>query len=158
MKMIAFQVSAATILSMIFTTAVCAAVKGDDFGSVVKMIEQFYRVKHQGIPFFAKAGMKAATTAARLKGGAARQLAEAGSAFTEIMSAHDKNIPGSILDKADCVVIIPNMVKGGFIFGGKGGKGVATCRTANGWSAPAFITISGGNWVCRSAYRPWTWS
>jgi lipid-binding SYLF domain-containing protein len=38
------------------------------------------------------------------------------------------------------------MVKGGFIFGGKGGKGVATCRTANGWSAPAFITISGGNW------------
>jgi lipid-binding SYLF domain-containing protein len=38
------------------------------------------------------------------------------------------------------------MIKGGFIFGGKGGKGVATCRTANGWSAPAFITISGGNW------------
>ena len=38
------------------------------------------------------------------------------------------------------------MVKAGFIFGGKGGKGVATCRTANGWSAPAFITISGGNW------------
>jgi lipid-binding SYLF domain-containing protein len=38
------------------------------------------------------------------------------------------------------------MVKGGFVFGGKGGKGVATCRTANGWSAPAFITISGGNW------------
>jgi SH3 domain-containing YSC84-like protein 1 len=38
------------------------------------------------------------------------------------------------------------MVKGGFVFGGKGGKGVATCRTANGWSAPAFITISGGSW------------
>jgi lipid-binding SYLF domain-containing protein len=38
------------------------------------------------------------------------------------------------------------MVKGGFIFGAKGGKGVATCRTANGWSAPAFITISGGSW------------
>jgi lipid-binding SYLF domain-containing protein len=38
------------------------------------------------------------------------------------------------------------MVKGGFIFGGKGGKGVATCRTANGWSGPAFITISGGSW------------
>jgi lipid-binding SYLF domain-containing protein len=38
------------------------------------------------------------------------------------------------------------MVKGGLIFGAKGGKGVATCRTANGWSAPAFITISGGSW------------
>jgi len=40
----------------------------------------------------------------------------------------------------------PHMVKGGFIFGGKGDKGVATCRMANGWSAPAFITISGGSW------------
>jgi len=53
--------------------------KGDDFGSVVKMIEQFYHVKHQGIPFLAKAGMKTATTIARIKGGTARRLAEAGS-------------------------------------------------------------------------------
>jgi len=53
--------------------------KGDDFGSVVKMIEQFYHVKHQGIPFLAKAGMKAATTVARIKGGTARRIAEAGS-------------------------------------------------------------------------------
>ena len=42
--------------------------------------------------------------------------------------------------------VIPHMVKGGFVFGAKGGKGVATCRTADGWSAPAFITISGGSW------------
>ena len=53
--------------------------KGDDFKSVVKLIEQFYGVKHQGIPFLAKAGMKVATTAARIKGGTARRLAEAGS-------------------------------------------------------------------------------
>lgn len=53
--------------------------KGDDFGSVVKMIEEFYKVKHQGIPFLAKAGMKAVTTAARLRGGTAKQIAEAGS-------------------------------------------------------------------------------
>src|SRR6267378_8284871 len=53
--------------------------KGDDFGSVVKIIEQFYHVKHQGIPFLAKAGMKTATTIARIKGGTARRLAEAGS-------------------------------------------------------------------------------
>src|SRR5215813_5334069 len=65
---------------MLFTLAsIAAEAKSDDFGSVVKMIEQFYHVKHQGIPFLAKAGMKAATTAARIKGGTARRLAEAGS-------------------------------------------------------------------------------
>lgn len=53
--------------------------KGDDFKSVVKLIEQFYGVKHEGIPFLAKAGMKAATTAAKIKGGTAKRIAEAGS-------------------------------------------------------------------------------
>ncbi len=53
--------------------------KGDDFKSVIKMIEQFYGVKHQGIPFLAKAGMKVATTAAKIKGGTAKRIAEAGS-------------------------------------------------------------------------------
>ena len=53
--------------------------KGDDFNSVVKLIEKFYGVKHEGIPFLATAGMKVATTAARIKGGTARRLAEAGS-------------------------------------------------------------------------------
>src|ERR1044071_4602856 len=51
----------------------------DDFKSVVKMIEQFYSVKHEGLPFLAKAGMKVATTAARIKGGEAKRIAEAGS-------------------------------------------------------------------------------
>lgn len=63
-----------------------------------------------------------------------------------IMAAPDNGIPEEVLEHAKCVAVVPHMVKGGFIFGGKGGKGVATCRTANGWSAPAFITISGGNW------------
>ena len=67
------------LIAMILTRANVAHAKGDDFNSVVKMIEQFYRVKHVGIPFLAKAGMKVATTAARIKGGEARQLAEAGS-------------------------------------------------------------------------------
>ena len=64
----------------------------------------------------------------------------------EIMSAPDNGIPEEVLEHAKCVAVVPHMVKGGFIFGGKGGKGVATCRTADGWSAPAFITISGGSW------------
>ncbi len=53
--------------------------RGDDFNSVVKMIEQFYGVKHEEIPFLAKAGIKVARTAARVKGGTARRIAEAGS-------------------------------------------------------------------------------
>jgi hypothetical protein len=53
--------------------------KGDDFNDVVKLIEQFYHVKHQGIPFLARAGIKTATTVARISGGRRRQLAEAGS-------------------------------------------------------------------------------
>jgi SH3 domain-containing YSC84-like protein 1 len=64
----------------------------------------------------------------------------------EIMGMPDNGIPEEVLEHARCVAVVPHMMKGGFIFGGKGGKGVATCRTANGWSAPAFITISGGNW------------
>src|ERR1700720_2316285 len=64
----------------------------------------------------------------------------------EIMGMPDNGIPEEVLQHAKCVAVVPHMVKGGFILGGKGGKGVATCRTANGWSAPAFITISGGNW------------
>lgn len=65
-------------LSLVLPVAVVQA-KGDDFKSVVKLIEQFYSVKHQGIPFLAKTGMKVATTAGRIKGGTARRLAEAGS-------------------------------------------------------------------------------
>jgi len=66
------------LIALMFISSVVEA-KGDDFNSVVKMIEQFYGVKHEGIPFLAKAGMKVATTAARIKGGDARRLAEAGS-------------------------------------------------------------------------------
>jgi hypothetical protein len=66
-----------------------ASAKGDDFKSVVKMIEQFYSVKHQGIPFLAKAGMKVATTAARIKGGEARRIAEAGSIKLAVFENQD---------------------------------------------------------------------
>ena len=74
-----------TVLTKIFIAVALVAfstpvqAKDDDFNSVVKMIEQFYKVKHQGIPFLAKAGMKVATTAARIKGGEAKRIAEAGS-------------------------------------------------------------------------------
>ena len=68
----------AVVIGLVLPVLVVQA-KGDDFKSVVKLIEQFYGVKHQGIPFLAKAGMKVGTTAARIKGGTAKRIAEAGS-------------------------------------------------------------------------------
>lgn len=72
------KIFCAIVLTALASTSVVHA-KDDDFNSVVKMIEQFYRVKHQGIPFLAKAGMKVGSTAARIKGGQAKRIAEAGS-------------------------------------------------------------------------------
>ena len=63
-----------------------------------------------------------------------------------IMAAPDKGIPEEVLSDAKCIVVVPNLIKGGFIFGGKHGRGVATCRTSEGWSAPAFVSVGGGSW------------
>lgn len=54
-------------------------------------------------------------------------------------------IPQQLLSQAKCIGVIPKMTKGGFIAGGEHGSGVVSCRTANGWSAPAFFSISGGS-------------
>jgi lipid-binding SYLF domain-containing protein len=77
---------------------------------------------------------------------ATERLDNATTVMHEIMGMPDKGIPEEVLEHAKCVAVVPHMIKGGFVFGAKAGKGVATCRTADGWSAPAFITISGGNW------------
>jgi lipid-binding SYLF domain-containing protein len=58
----------------------------------------------------------------------------------------DKAIPDEIMQNAKCVAVVPSMVKIAIGFGGSHGKGVATCRTAHGWSAPAPLTITGGSW------------
>ncbi len=65
--------------------------------------------------------------------------------LSQIMEAPDKAIPDSIMDGAKCMAIVPSMLKAGFIFGANYGKGVATCRTGTGWSAPVFFRISGGS-------------
>ena len=65
--------------------------------------------------------------------------------FHEIMTTPDKGIPRDLLEKAKCVAIIPGEEKLAFIFGGNYGKGLATCRTANGWSAPMFVAVGGGS-------------
>ena len=62
------------------------------------------------------------------------------------MAAPDKGIPEEVLDHAKCIAVVPRMIKAGFVFGGENGRGVATCRTEHGWSAPAFFAITGGSW------------
>src|SRR6202451_3947575 len=63
-----------------------------------------------------------------------------------IMSTPDKGIPEEVLSGAKCILVVPDLIKGGFIFGGKHGRGVASCRTSDGWSAPAFVSVGGGSW------------
>ena len=63
-----------------------------------------------------------------------------------VMSTPDKGIPEEVLSGAKCILVVPDLIKGGFVFGGKHGRGVATCRTADGWSAPAFVSVGGGSW------------
>lgn len=65
--------------------------------------------------------------------------------INEIMKADDKSIPRDLLAKAKAIVVFPGTVKGGFIIGAQGGKGLAISRLANGWSAPAFLNLGGGS-------------
>src|SRR6478672_10764552 len=78
---------------------------------------------------------------------AADRLDHSAKVMHEIMAAPDKGIPDEVVEKAKCIAVVPHMVKGGFIFGAQGGKGVATCRTSSGaWSAPSFFAVTGGSW------------
>jgi SH3 domain-containing YSC84-like protein 1 len=74
------------------------------------------------------------------------RLNMAATVLHEVMSAPDKGIPEEVMEHAKCVAVVPHMIKGGFVFGAEGGRGVATCRTEHGWSAPAFFAITGGSW------------
>jgi len=76
---------------------------------------------------------------------AANRVESSATVLNEIMAAPDKGIPEEILGSAKCIAVVPSLLKGGFIFGGAHGKGVATCRTADGWSAPAPFTVTGGS-------------
>ena len=66
--------------------------------------------------------------------------------LNEIMATPDKAIPDKVMSDAVCIAVVPSMIKIALGFGGSHGKGIATCRTGHGWSAPAPITITGGSW------------
>ena len=86
---------------------------------------------------YASAGTAREDTVARLQSSV--------DVLQSIMATPDKGIPEEVLSNAKCILVVPDLIKGGFIFGGKHGRGVATCRTAEGWSAPAFVSVGGGS-------------
>src|SRR3989442_5455493 len=73
------------------------------------------------------------------------RLKAAASVLDEIQAAPDQGMPEEVLGSAECVAVVPSMLKGGFIVGGRYGRGIASCRTPKGWSAPAFFTLAGGS-------------
>src|SRR6476659_1683474 len=76
---------------------------------------------------------------------ASDRVQAAADVLNEIQSAPDSGIPQDILGHAECVAVVPSMLKGGFIVGAKYGRGVASCRTPKGWSTPAFFMVTGGS-------------
>ncbi len=93
----------------------------------------------------AAAGMLA--FAADERSNAIKRIQEAATVFEEINSAPDKGVPQEILEKAQCIGIVPGMKRAGFVVGGNYGKGVVVCRTARGpgWTGPAVIRVEGGS-------------
>jgi len=76
-----------------------------------------------------------------------KRLQNAANAMKEVMGIPDKSIPEELLNRAYCIVIVPDLKKGAFIFGGKYGKGFVSCRNKNnvGWTAPGAVRIEGGS-------------
>src|SRR5208282_5780003 len=74
-----------------------------------------------------------------------KRTKKAAQVFKEIMNTPDQGIPQDLLKSAKCIAIIPGDVKFAFVFGGSYGRGVASCRTQHGWSAPMFVAIDGGS-------------
>jgi lipid-binding SYLF domain-containing protein len=75
-----------------------------------------------------------------------KRIDKSATVLSEIMATPDHAIPDAIINHANCIAVIPSVIKLAIGFGGEHGKGVASCRTPHGWSAPAPITISGGSW------------
>ena len=90
---------------------------------------------------FVMAGLAQAADRAKV----VERLNAAATVMDEIMAAPDKGIPEEVLSSAECVAIVPSFLKGGFVVGAAYGKGIATCRTPKGWSAPALFRMEGGS-------------
>jgi lipid-binding SYLF domain-containing protein len=86
-----------------------------------------------------------AQTKRRRADDAERHASAAAKTFNEIMAVPDKSIPRELVDKAEAIAVFPGTLKAAFVFGGRGGQGVISRRTARGWSEPAFYNLGGGS-------------
>ena len=75
----------------------------------------------------------------------AKKLTEGTAVYHELIQAPDKAVPKELLERCKCIAVLPGVVKAAIGYGARHGSGVMTCRTAKGWSAPAFVNISGGS-------------
>jgi lipid-binding SYLF domain-containing protein len=98
------------------------------------------------IPLVAMLALTGASWAREANTKVEERSQNAAEVFQEVVNTPDKAIPLEIVEHAKCIAVIPHQIKAGFVVAAKFGKGVATCRTERGWSAPAFFTITGGGW------------
>ena len=101
--------------------------------------------RHLVLLVFSLAAVLGNLSAASTREDATERLQNSADVLKEIAAAPDKGIPEEVLKNSKCMVVIPHLVKAGFIVGAKHGRGVAVCRTNAGWSAPAFVSVSGGS-------------
>ena len=99
------------------------------------------------IPVLAFACLATATlNAAALSKKEVTRIQDAATVLKEIHAAPDKDIPRDLWDKAECVIVVPGLKKAAFVFGGEYGKGLMSCRTSGGWTAPVFMQVGKGSW------------
>src|SRR5271167_1617494 len=89
--------------------------------------------------------MALCATASNRRGATMDRVQTSSTILSQIMSAPDSAIPDAIMNGAKCIAIVPSDLKASFVFGANYGKGVATCRTDHGWSAPVFFKMTGGS-------------
>ena len=99
-----------------------------------------------GVMFVALVLAGASAAGAAISDKETRRIQDAARVLEESSSIPDKTIPRDVLDRARCIAVVPGLKKGAFIVGGEYGKGVVSCRTSRGWSAPAFLTLEKGSW------------
>jgi lipid-binding SYLF domain-containing protein len=123
----------------------CAFHTREERNAPLKVENKVYCMK-KVITFVALLGMTSIGWASTNREATNDRLDHAGRVLHEIMDAPDKGIPEEVFEHAKCVAVVPHLLKGGFVFGAENGRGVATCRTSAGWSAPIFFTTTGGSW------------
>jgi lipid-binding SYLF domain-containing protein len=74
-----------------------------------------------------------------------QKLRAAAEVYRELLDTPDRKVPSKLIEEARCLAVIPGVIKGAFVWGGRHGRGVLTCRDEGVWSPPIFVTMSGGS-------------